>query len=100
VKGVWRPKLDEGTPRFRDDKSDANHISVVLSVQESIEDAVTEQDLVGAAMGIRNAFKARQKAREDEQKRVEEAEKKRREEERKRRESEVPPVDDGPKYED
>ena len=109
VKGLWRPKLDDGTPRFRDDKSDANHVSVVQSVQESIEDAVTEQDLIGAAMGIRNAFKARQKAREDEQKRVsdeqkraEEAEKKRRGEERKRRESEAvpPPVDDGPKYED
>jgi mRNA guanylyltransferase len=100
LKGVWRPKLDEGTPRFRDDKTDANHVSVVESVLESIQDAVTEDDLIGAAQGIRSAFKARQKARDEEQKRLEEAEKRRRDEERKRRESEVPPVDDGPKYED
>lgn len=100
MKGVWRPKLDEGVPRFRDDKTDGNHISVVQSVLGSIEDAVTEQDLIGAAKDIRNAFKARQQTREEDQKRAEEAEKRRREEERKRRESEAPPVDDGPTYED
>ena len=97
---MWRPKLDEGTPRFRDDKTDANHISVVESVLESIQDAVTEDDLIGAAQGIRSAFKARQKVRDDEQKRLEEVEKRRRDEERKRREGEIPPVDDGPKYDD
>ena len=110
IKSMWRPKLDDGVPRFRDDKTDGNHISVVESVLGSIEDAVTEQDLIGAAQSIRNAFKERQKAREEEQKRAQEAEKRRREEEKKRRESQAPPVmksetppeddDDGPKYDD
>jgi mRNA guanylyltransferase len=108
IKSMWRPKLDDGVPRFRDDKTDGNHISVVESVLGSIEDAVTEQDLIGAAQSIRNAFKERQKAREEEQRRAQEAEKRRRDEERKRRESqapaamksETPPDDDGPKYED
>ena len=110
-KDVWRPKLDDGTtPRFRDDKQDANHISVVDSVLESIKDAVTEQDLLDSAQGIRNAFKARQKAREEEEKRrveeqrrMEEAEREKRrrqEEEKRRRESMVDEMDDGPRYED
>ena len=97
-KDVWRPKLDDGTPRFRDDKQDANHITVVNSVLQSIKDAVTEQDLLESAQGIRKAFKDRQRARE-----MEEAEQKRRiqlqMEERRRRES-VGNGDDGPKYED
>ena len=98
-KDIWRPKLDDGVPRFRDDKQDANHISVVESVLESIRDAVTEQDLIGAAGGIRNAFKGRQKAREDEEKRRVQV----MEEEKKRRQSAVvreEVVDERPKYED
>ncbi|KAF2862422.1 mRNA-capping enzyme subunit alpha [Piedraia hortae CBS 480.64] len=60
--GEWRPKLEaDGTPRFRDDKTDANHISVVESVLESIHDAVTAQDLINAAGRIKAAYKVRQK---------------------------------------
>ncbi|KAK4502940.1 hypothetical protein PRZ48_006367 [Zasmidium cellare] len=57
--GRWRPKLDEGKPRFRDDKEHANHISTVDSVLESIEDAVSEQDLIDAAGRIKAAWKER-----------------------------------------
>jgi mRNA guanylyltransferase len=46
--------------RLRDDKDHANHISTVRSVMESIEDHVTEQDLLDAAAGIRDAWKRRQ----------------------------------------
>lgn len=59
--GNWRPKMDEdGTPRFRDDKEHANHISVVDSVLQSIEDAVTEEDLIAAFNPIRTAWKERE----------------------------------------
>ena len=57
---VWRPKTDAGVPRFRDDKTAANHISTVESVLESIRDAVTEQDLIAEAHKIRTAYKKRQ----------------------------------------
>ncbi|KAK6435939.1 Dcp1p-Dcp2p decapping enzyme complex alpha subunit, partial [Oleoguttula sp. CCFEE 5521] len=56
----WRPKLDNGVPRFRDDKTDANHISTVKSVMESIEDGVTEQDLIQQQGKIREAWKLRE----------------------------------------
>ncbi len=46
--------------RLRDDKEHANHVSTVRSVMESIEDHVTEQDLLDAAAGIRDAWKRRQ----------------------------------------
>lgn len=46
--------------RLRDDKEHANHISTVRSVMESIEDHVTEQNLLDAAAGIRDAWKRRQ----------------------------------------
>ena len=46
--------------RLRDDKEHANHISTVRSVMESIEDHVTQQDLLDAAAGIRDAWKRRQ----------------------------------------
>lgn len=46
--------------RLRDDKEHANHISTVKSVLESIEDHVTEQNLLDAAGGIRDAWKKRQ----------------------------------------
>ncbi|KAI5362349.1 Putative mRNA capping enzyme, adenylation domain, nucleic acid-binding protein [Septoria linicola] len=63
--GNWRPKIDDdGTPRFRDDKEHANHISVVQSVLQSIEDAVSEQDLIDAYTAIRTAWKARAEEQE------------------------------------
>lgn len=45
--------------RFRDDKINANHISTVESVIESITDRVTKQDLINAQQGIRNEWKRR-----------------------------------------
>jgi mRNA guanylyltransferase len=45
--------------RFRDDKAEANHISTVESVIESIKDRVTKDDLLAASQGIRVAWKAR-----------------------------------------
>lgn len=45
--------------RFRDDKSEANHISTLNSVLESIEDRVTEKDLTDAAGSIKNNWKMR-----------------------------------------
>lgn len=57
---VWRPKLEpNNTPRFRDDKKDANHISTVNSVMDSIEDAVTEEELIRRQGEIRTAWKKR-----------------------------------------
>lgn len=61
--------------RFRDDKTNANHISTVESVIESITDRVTEVDLLGAAMGIRDAWKRR--AAEEHNRMKKEAERKR-----------------------
>lgn len=59
----WRPKIEkDGTPRFRDDKEHANHVSVVNSVIESIEDAVSEEDLLAAAPRIKAAWKERERA--------------------------------------
>lgn len=56
--GRWRfKKDDDGTPRWRDDKADANHISTVDSVLESIEEPVTEQDLRNAEGSIKKAIK-------------------------------------------
>jgi mRNA guanylyltransferase len=55
--GRWTFKRDEdGTPRWRDDKKDANHISTVKKVLESIEDPVTEDDLLASSLSIRNAI--------------------------------------------
>ncbi|KAA8908348.1 mRNA capping enzyme, catalytic domain-containing protein [Sphaerosporella brunnea] len=45
--------------RFRKDKKDANHISTVNSVIESIEDAVEQDELVRNAWEIRDAWKKR-----------------------------------------
>ncbi|ORY15141.1 mRNA-capping enzyme subunit alpha [Clohesyomyces aquaticus] len=54
--GRWRyKKEDDGTPRWRDDKKEANHISTVNSVLESIEDPVTEQDLINASGRVKEA---------------------------------------------
>lgn len=66
--GRWRPKLEpNGTPRFRDDKEHANHDSVVTSVLESIEDAVTEEELLAAKDRLRDAWKARERRKKEEQ---------------------------------
>ena len=57
--------------RFRDDKHEANHITTVQSVMESIEDHVTEADLISASQRIRNHWKARE--RMEKERRAEEA---------------------------
>lgn len=49
--------------RFRDDKAEANHISTLNSVLESIEDRVTEKDLTDSATGIKNNWKMRAQQR-------------------------------------
>lgn len=115
VSGGWRPKLEDhdGTPRFRDDKRDANHVSTVESVRESIEDAVTEEDLINQAGKIKEAWKRRdaeaKKKREEEKRRIAEAEaaKKRQMDAARARQQQqqrpAPPpaadeMDDGPSY--
>ncbi|SPO02826.1 related to mRNA guanylyltransferase [Cephalotrichum gorgonifer] len=55
--GRWR------ISRFRDDKLEANHISTLNSVMESIEDGVTEQELVNSAKLIKDSWKARNQRR-------------------------------------
>jgi mRNA guanylyltransferase len=58
--GRWRFKREaDGSPRFRDDKPEANHVSTLFKVMESIEDGVSEQDLCGAAAAIKQAWKVR-----------------------------------------
>jgi mRNA guanylyltransferase len=58
--GRWRFKKEaKGTPRFREDKPEANHISTVHKVIESIQDGVTEEELRAAALSIQRAWKAR-----------------------------------------
>ncbi len=47
--------------RFRDDKHEANHISTVQSVMESIEDKVSEDDLIRASKAIRDEWKKRER---------------------------------------
>ncbi|KAI1771369.1 mRNA capping enzyme, alpha subunit [Hypoxylon cercidicola] len=49
--------------RFRDDKPDGNHISVVQSVLESIQDAVTRDELENHSKSVRDNWKAREKSR-------------------------------------
>ncbi|KAF2852634.1 mRNA capping enzyme, alpha subunit [Plenodomus tracheiphilus IPT5] len=52
--GQWKYKAEhDGTPRWRDDKKDANHISTVNSVLASIESPVTELDLLANEEGIK-----------------------------------------------
>jgi len=56
----WRYKKEpNGTPRFRDDKNEANHTSTVQKVLESINDGVSEKDLRAATENIRKAWKLR-----------------------------------------
>lgn len=72
--GRWRFKREkDGSPRFRDDKTEANHVSTVESVLESIEDAVSEQDLLDHARAINVAWKERERRRAEEARRMEEA---------------------------
>ncbi|GAM87346.1 hypothetical protein ANO11243_053690 [Dothideomycetidae sp. 11243] len=81
----WRYKREkDGTPRFRDDKLDANHISTVESVLESIDDAVSEQDLLRLSAEIRGAWKRREQA-EKQAEAEQKARWEREEDERKRR---------------
>ncbi|KAB2578743.1 mRNA capping enzyme [Lasiodiplodia theobromae] len=82
--GNWRFKRDDaGKPHFRDDKHEANHISTVDKVLESIDDAVSKDDLTRNEQKIREAFKKRQADRERRAK-EEEAMRRMREEKRKR----------------
>ncbi|KAK7556903.1 mRNA-capping enzyme subunit alpha [Phyllosticta citricarpa] len=61
TEGRWRFKrTDDGKPHFRDDKPEANHISTVDKVLESIDDAVSKEDLTRNEMRIREAFKKRE----------------------------------------
>jgi mRNA guanylyltransferase len=104
----WRPKIEkDGTPRFRDDKKDANHIITVRSVIESIQDGVTEQDLIANSAKIRDEWKKREKEmhtrREQEKKRLYEAEKSKKaqvEAARQRQQAMEQDDDDAPKYDD
>ncbi|KAF1961927.1 hypothetical protein CC80DRAFT_488310 [Byssothecium circinans] len=68
AEGQWKfKKDDDGTPRWRDDKSDANHISTVNSVLDSIEDPVTEQDLRGSEARIKDAVSKMRKGEQQAQ---------------------------------
>lgn len=53
--------------RFRDDKTEANHVSTVNSVLDSIRDAVSETELMAAAKGIKDGWKMRQQQQAQEQ---------------------------------
>ncbi|KAH7067791.1 mRNA capping enzyme, catalytic domain-containing protein [Paraphoma chrysanthemicola] len=54
--GQWKYKPEgDNTPRWRDDKKDANHISTVNSVLESIEAPVTEEMLLQNEEPIKKA---------------------------------------------
>lgn len=61
--GRWRFKKDGenamARPRFRDDKKEANHISTVDKVLESIKDGVNDRDLVSHALAMKTAWKKR-----------------------------------------
>lgn len=79
MSGRWRFN------RFRDDKREANHITTVIKVLESIDDGVSKEDLVRVAGQVRTAMKRRaaetEQRRQDAMKRMAE---KRREDEAKR----------------
>jgi mRNA guanylyltransferase len=58
--GYWRFKKEpDGTPRFRDDKPEANHVSTMDKVIKSIKDGVSEKDLRDASGRIKDAWKRR-----------------------------------------
>lgn len=75
--GRWRMKREvDGSPRFRDDKTEANHISTVNSVLESIEDGVTEQDLVNNAKAVSVQWRKRAEAEHMQQAQMEKSKQK------------------------
>jgi mRNA guanylyltransferase len=56
----WRFKREaDGTPRFRDDKLEANHVSTMEKVIKSIQDGVSEADLTDAVPKIKDGWKLR-----------------------------------------
>ncbi|ODQ82843.1 hypothetical protein BABINDRAFT_159340 [Babjeviella inositovora NRRL Y-12698] len=55
--GAWRML------RFRDDKANANHMSTVEKVMQSIEDSVTKEELIAAAEQIAHNEEQRRKNR-------------------------------------
>lgn len=61
--GRWRFKKDANgktfSPRFRDDKPDANHKSTVQKVLETIDDGVEETELEQSAASVKKAWKER-----------------------------------------
>lgn len=50
--------------RWRDDKHEANHISTVKAVMESIQDKVSQEDLIRISFKIKQEWKKRQAAEE------------------------------------
>lgn len=61
LSGRWRYS------RFRDDKRDGNHFTVVEKVLESIEDAVSKEDLIIASPAVRSGRKEREKRKQEEE---------------------------------
>ncbi|KAL9104982.1 MAG: hypothetical protein Q9163_000154 [Psora crenata] len=61
--------------RFRDDKKEANHVSTVESVMQSIQDRVSKQDLIDQAPKMKNEWKKRRAAEEAHAKKEQEAKK-------------------------
>jgi len=58
--GRWRYKKEtDGNPRFREDKPEANHISTVQKVLQSIEDGVSQSELCASQPDIYKAWKNR-----------------------------------------
>ncbi|EFX00610.1 mRNA capping enzyme alpha [Grosmannia clavigera kw1407] len=55
--------------RFRDDKPEANHISTVKSVLESIRDSVSEEELMDAAKSFKEGWRARQQTQHEQPRR-------------------------------
>lgn len=53
--------------RFRDDKSNGNHVTIVHKVLQSIKDGVTKEDLIREAPSIERAWKQRELNRKQRQ---------------------------------
>ena len=53
--------------KFRDDKNEANHVSTVNSVLDSIRDGVSEEDLLRAADAIKVNWKRREQLLQQQQ---------------------------------
>jgi len=64
VEVAWNSKQQKWRfLRFRDDKHDGNHISVVENIIESIQDGVEIEALLASAQTVKTAFKARSSLR-------------------------------------